>query len=56
MNSQLILGRQYFSPYRAVSQRQGERGERIEASNKNSAEGYIAPGKEHVSVIYNCNS
>ena len=24
--------------------------------NKNSTEGYVAPGKEHVSVTYNCNS
>ena len=23
---------------------------------KNSAEGYVPPGKEHVSVTYSCNS
>ena len=28
----------------------------IRGNNKNSAEGYVAPGKEHVSVTYNCNS
>ena len=29
--------RQYFSLYRAVSQREGERGERIDESNKSAA-------------------
>ena len=24
--------------------------------NKNSAEGYVSPGKEHVSMTYICNS